>query len=128
MLSLECNTSAEEDYVVLPKFDPSISFLPISAVLNDDETTFQELATRWKRETSDFSVLSRRYSHQSYLAILAMGRPAVPLILRALQREPDRWFDALQTLTGENPAEDSATFDEAVRRWIAWGIAHKHIT
>jgi hypothetical protein len=51
-----------------------------------------------------------------------MKDDAVPLILQELQSEPDRWFAALEKLTGENPAKEATNFYEAVDRWISWGI------
>jgi hypothetical protein len=96
--------------------------------LSEDEIIFDGLAEGWRRETGDCSVLSRRYKHPYYVAILEMGGAIVPLILRELKRQPERWFDALERLTGENPAKGAVTFDEGVRRWIAWGIAKKYIS
>lgn len=88
---------------------------------------FYSLATQWKRETGRFSVIARRYENPAYKAILDMREPAIPLILNELKRNPDRWFAALEKLTGENPAKDAVNFYEAVDRWVAWGIANEYI-
>jgi hypothetical protein len=96
--------------------------------VNEDEVIFRGLADKWKRETGDFSVISRRYNHRSYRAILEMGASVIPLILKDLRRDPDRWFHALEFLTKKNPAKGASTFYEAVDRWIAWGISEGHIS
>jgi hypothetical protein len=83
---------------------------------------------KWKAETGHFSVIARRYEHPAYKAILEMPKPVVISgILKELKRNPDRWFAALQKLTGENPAKDAINFYEAVDRWIAWGIENEYI-
>lgn len=88
---------------------------------------FYSLANQWKRETGHFSVIARRYENPAYKAILDMREAAIPLILKQLKRNPDRWFSALEKLTGENPAKDAVNFYEAVDRWVAWGIANEYI-
>jgi hypothetical protein len=88
---------------------------------------FHDLVQRWKKETGHYSVVARRYQNDSYKKILDLKSDAVPLILEELRRDPDRWFSALVKLTGENPAEHAKTFYEAVDKWIAWGIQHKHL-
>jgi hypothetical protein len=97
-------------------------------LINEDEVIFRGLASNWKRATGHFSVLSRRYRHPSYRAILNMGQSVVPFILRELRREPDRWFDALERLTGANPAKGATNFYEAVDCWIAWGVANRYLS
>lgn len=91
------------------------------------EQEFQNLASKWKRETRHSSVIAKRYQNPFYKAILDKGFPVVPLILKDLRHDPDRWFAALEKLTGENPAKDSENFYEAVDRWIAWGIAKGYV-
>jgi hypothetical protein len=87
------------------------------------ERKFSQLSRQWKHETGHFSVIARRYQFPAYKAIMDMKSAAIPLILKELKREPDRWFSALQELTGENPAKDAINFYEAVDNWIAWGVS-----
>ncbi|MGA2281635.1 MAG: hypothetical protein ABSG80_15185 [Verrucomicrobiota bacterium] len=88
---------------------------------------FYSLVKKWKNETGHFSVIARRYENPAYKAILDMRESAIPMILNELKRNPDRWFSALEKLTGENPAKDAVNFYEAVDRWVAWGIANEYI-
>jgi hypothetical protein len=94
----------------------------------DSKLKFNRLAKEWKRVTGHLSVIGRRYQHRSYLAILDMKEEALPFILEELRREPDRWFDALERLTKQNPAKKAQNFYEAVDLWIAWGIANDLIS
>lgn len=59
-----------------------------------------------------------------YQRIIGMGWPVVPLILEELQREPDQWFWALESITEENPVppEASGQVRLMVQAWIEWGM------
>ena len=61
--------------------------------------------------------------HPSYRAIIALGEPAIPLILEVLVREPDYWFAALKAITGANPVrpEDQGNLTKMAASWIEWG-------
>ena len=82
---------------------------------------FQELAETWRRETGFMSFLHRRLLHPAYQHIVGMGWAAVPLILAELERRPDHWLWALQAITGEEPAQGSTSFADAVKVWLKWG-------
>jgi len=63
---------------------------------------------------------------EPYQKIIAMGKPAVPLILAQLRTEgddPDQWFWALRVITGENPVrpEHQGDFLAMANAWLAWG-------
>ena len=88
---------------------------------------FSNLVAEWKTASSGSSSIARRYAHPSYQAILALGADAVPLILRELREHPDYWFAALRALTKRNAVDPNASFDEAVKGWISWGIAHGYL-
>ncbi len=55
--------------------------------------------------------------------IIGMGWPVVPLILEELEREPDQWFWALESITEENPVppEASGRVRLMAQAWIEWG-------
>lgn len=59
----------------------------------------------------------------SYQKIIAMGDPAIPLILEELEWDPDNWFIALQSLTGDNPVQEEqrGKVNEMAQAWVAWG-------
>jgi hypothetical protein len=58
-----------------------------------------------------------------YQRIIGMGPPVVPLILAALQREPDQWFWALDSITEENPVppEAAGRVRLMAQAWVDWG-------
>lgn len=55
-----------------------------------------------------------------------MGQPVIPFIFRELEREPDHWFWALQSITGENPVSVDRRGDivSMAAAWLEWGKAH----
>ena len=87
--------------------------------------TFDELANRWTRETAHFSSTSQIAMHPSYQQIMALGRSAVPLVLRRLAAKPDHWFWALRFMTSEDPVnpEDAGDFDKMREAWLRWGAS-----
>ena len=119
-------TSSGTDAQILPDFPVSFSF-SVSAGTSDDEVIFKGLAAQWQQATQHLSVLAKRYQYPSYITMLNMGPAIVPFILKELQRAPDRWLDALERLTGANPAKDAVTFEDAVNHWIKWGKTNKYI-
>ncbi len=64
-------------------------------------------------------------SHPAYQQILAMGPPALPLILEELRDHGGNWFYALgliaRVLGWDDPSEQAETRREAVRAWLAFG-------
>lgn len=84
------------------------------------EVTFENLADQWEDETVFESVVTRKAMHPAYQRIIGMGRPAVPLILRRLRREPAQWFWALTAITGEDPARGEDTVEGAAAAWLNW--------
>jgi len=85
------------------------------------EVEFEDLADVWEVQTDFESVVVRKAMHPAYQRIIGLGRPAVPLILRRLQREPRQWFWALTAITGEDPADGEVEAESAASAWLAWG-------
>jgi hypothetical protein len=88
------------------------------------EERFRTLVTSWKKEIAFESSLTEILMNHHYLKIIGLGPPALPLILEELQREPDRWFLALESITGEDPAasaENTGDFKKISEIWLEWG-------
>lgn len=85
--------------------------------------TFQRLAKAWKEEKLFFSSMTAIEESPHYLGIIALGQGVIPLLLKELERDPDYWFTALQTLTGEDPvpAEDRGDLLRMTEHWLSWG-------
>jgi hypothetical protein len=87
------------------------------------EKEFSRLAAEWKEQSLYMSSPLDMAELPAYQAIIAMGRPAVPLILDDLRRGPDHWFMALGRITGASPVprEDYGRVDLMAEAWIRWG-------
>jgi hypothetical protein len=89
------------------------------------ESAFQALSKEWKADTAFLSSTTAIVAHPAYRAIIDLGPPVVPLILRELEKEPAYWFEALRTITGEDPAprEARGNFRAIADAWLVWGAA-----
>jgi hypothetical protein len=91
---------------------------------------FDELAREWKKSKDRWSSKAMSMAQDpNYLRVIGMGQSAIPHILRQLQDElaanqPDHWFVALWSITGENPIQPQhqGVLREMARDWIKWGI------
>lgn len=90
----------------------------------DLSIVFQELKETWRNETWFISSIKKRTSHPSYLKIIGLGLPALPLIFAELRREPDYWFLALEAITREDPAPNAESLQQLVSGWLAWAKEH----
>lgn len=67
------------------------------------EGTFYRLADRWQLGTAFDSYIEVILGHPAYRQIVELGMPAVPLILRELQVDPDDdWLFVLKEIVGED--------------------------
>lgn len=84
---------------------------------------FAHLAAAWKRKAGHWSDSRRMAMVPEYQRIIGMGPAALPLILEALEREPDHWFWALEAITGEDPVPpgDRGVVARMADAWLAWG-------
>jgi len=89
------------------------------------EQKFHELAGRRRQETRYYSFSRQRALHPAYQQIIGLGWPVVPLLLRELRSQPERWFWALQAITGERPAIGAETIPAAAEAWLRWGRQHE---
>ena len=86
------------------------------------ERKFGLLAEAWREGRGVTSSMTKIVMHPAYLQIIGMGPVALPMILRELQRNPDFWFLALQSITGENPVprEHAGNLKEMTQDWLNW--------
>lgn len=103
------------------------SFSGSSTMNGDVRSEFEQLAQQWRQETSFHSSPSRRFTHTAYQRILAMGKDAIPHILKELSVRPDHWFYALKFIAGEDVAKHALNFDEARTVWLEWGYANDYL-
>lgn len=93
-----------------------------SSVPDDDalREKFERLKTAWRLKSAKMSVVADKVLIPEYQQIIGLGKPAVPLIIESLRTEGGHWFWALVMITGEDPAADATTVQEARERWVAW--------
>ena len=84
---------------------------------------FQRLARQWKRSHVFSSSTSQIALDPAYQQIIGMGYPAVPLVLRELEKRPDHWFWALRSITGEDPVleDQRGNLHQMTAAWLKWG-------
>ena len=87
---------------------------------------FQMLAKQWRDETRHLPLMSDVVLNAAYQQIVGMGTPAIPLILQELRNQPDHWFWALRSITGENPVSpaDRGHVSKMAAAWLKWGREH----
>ena len=97
-------------------------YLPLSRQRQSVAERFRELVGIWKAGTAPLSSATEMAMHPAYQQIIGLGRDAVPLLLRELQREPDHWFWALKAITGVDPVEprQRGQIREMAEAWLRW--------
>jgi hypothetical protein len=87
------------------------------------ESDFYKLAQQWKQERPRGTDVSEMAMHPSYQRIIGMGPDVVPFLLKELEREPEHWFWALNSITGVNPVppEGHGKLKEMAKAWVGWG-------
>lgn len=98
--------------------------MTVPFTVESNSLKFSELVNVWVAETVNMSSLTDMISHPAYRDIIAIGWPAVPLLLAELRKRPNFWFPALMEITDENPVSDREAGDVAkmTSLWLLWGI------
>ncbi|MCY4188801.1 MAG: hypothetical protein OXD30_09985 [Bryobacterales bacterium] len=84
---------------------------------------FEKLVLQWREQRRFTSSLEEMTACPAHLEILAMGKPAVELIMDRLRAEAaDHWFRTLELLTGAQPVrhEDRGDYEKMRRAWLGW--------
>ena len=90
---------------------------------------FHELADRWEHETWMLSSSAQMAAHPDCKAIVSLGMPAVPLILKRMQTQGGHWYRVLRDITKVNPVAPAERGNVAAmqRAWLRWGRDHGSI-
>jgi hypothetical protein len=92
---------------------------------------FQRLANRWREETFFSSSVTNNLAHPDFLAIMAMGEKALPLILKELQDHGGQWTTALRYIVDRDDypdkPEDVGKPRELKEAWLAWGRRNNYL-
>lgn len=94
----------------------------LGVAVEDAESLFNRLTSQWRQERGATSLVSQMAMQPSYQRIIGMGPAAIPFILRELENQPDHWFWALKSITGENPVRPSqrGKMKEMADAWLDW--------
>jgi TPR repeat protein len=128
-----CRTTANLDFrVVQIVVAYAIAKHPRTVLLDHDWARFQQLVREWHVERGTTSSPIDMATCPAYQRILAMGKPAISLILKQLELEgddPDHWFWALSYLTGEDPvpSDDQGNMRKMSDAWLRWGRNNLHV-
>ncbi len=90
------------------------------------EATFWRLSDRWHEETGGHSNPRIITGNTNYQQIIALGKPAIPLILRDLRDRGGDWYAALRELTGASPTKPESRGKVRLMKqeWFAWAEEH----
>jgi hypothetical protein len=94
------------------------------------EQRLRRLEAQWLADTQFLSDARRIIDHPAFRQIVALGREAVPTLLRDLQAQPSLWVWALSEMTGEDPVTpaDAGNVRKMSDAWVAWGKARGLLT
>jgi hypothetical protein len=86
------------------------------------ERRFRQLVREWKEATLFTSSGSEMLLHPAYQRIIGLGKEAIPLLVAQLRSEPDHWFWALKSITGEVPVAtcDRGNVKRMADAWLNW--------
>ena len=76
-----------------------------------------------EEKTINLSSFDQMVAHPAYVAIIAMGKRAVPFLLAEIKTSPNHWFFALRKITGANPIPKTAAGNlrKMTEAWLKWG-------
>ena len=94
-----------------------------TVTISNLENQFNKLSADWKKQTAIYSNTLHIIRNDNYLDIIGMGKEALPLILKDLEKEPEHWFVALKAIAKENPVPKESYGDIEKMRfyWLQWG-------
>lgn len=93
------------------------------------DVKFNKLVAKWKKEINIISDFEKIITNSYYLEIINLGKDAIPLILKDLEKNGGHWFHALESLTGENPIpfEYEGMTKKMTELWLTWGRSNNLI-
>lgn len=95
---------------------------------NDLRRQFDELVHVWLEETLSSSSVMEICTHWAYQRVIGLGPKVIPFILEAVNDGHRHWGWALASLTGENPAADTQSQQDAADAWLRWAAQHGYLT
>lgn len=116
--------SLESDFIK-KEFERSMDhyLLPFTMQWSNPIIRFFSLKKEWEAATAHLSSTTKIAIHPAYQQIIGMGQIAIPLILSEMKKQPDHWFWALRSITGEDPVlpEHKGKLRQMTEDWLKWG-------
>ena len=87
------------------------------------EELLRSLVSEWALGVGPTSSSTEITAQPAFRRIVAMGREAIPFLLREVKREPSLLMLALYEITGEKPvpARSRGKINEMAKAWVTWG-------
>lgn len=139
-LCIWCTGAVAGDYITMnrseqegpPPATAEEGIAVVAHVVVPEWVAFLSLVRQWHEERGVLSSASEMAMCPAYQRIIAIGPPAIGMILRQMiaeRDEPDLWFWALRVLTNEDPVAEGArgNINAMARAWIAWGHANQYV-
>ncbi|WP_426749207.1 hypothetical protein [Myxococcus sp. Y35] len=98
--------------------------------MSDVGARFDSLAKAWEAHCAEHREASNPLvfvNHPSFEALVALGRPAVPLIVERYREGSLFWGAALRRITGVTTFGDGVVgnLDATRRGWLSWWAEHE---
>lgn len=83
---------------------------------------FSSLVRVWRQETLLLSSPSEKAMHPAYQRIIALGAPALPLVIEELRAKGGQWFWALRYLANHDPVPQEHWGNVQLMKaaWLHW--------
>ncbi len=121
----------EDSSFICSEYERSVEhyFLPYSRQWGNPLTRFFTLKKEWEDNTAHLSSMTKIVMHPAYHQIIGMGQIAIPLILSEMEKNPDHWFWALRSITGEDPVlpVHRGRLKQMTDDWLKWGRENGYI-
>jgi hypothetical protein len=91
---------------------------------------FDRFYAEWNRDTATSSNMTRIITHPAYYSIIAMGKRALPYILKSLEDGGGPWFVALEAIVTDGSPVSSEHRNNARQMredWLIWGRKHGYL-
>lgn len=84
---------------------------------------FNSLVAEWRATRGHHSRLDRLVLNKAYQAIIGLGPPAIPLLLKEMEQRPSHWDWALKAIAHADPVPREAwgDLDKIAAAWVRWG-------
>lgn len=84
---------------------------------------FHALVDEWKATRGHQSRVDKLVINQAYQAIIGLGPPAIPLLLKEMDERPSHWDWALRAIAQVDPVPKEAwgNLKQIAAAWVRWG-------